>query len=324
MSPTKVPQRSFEPRREVAQIAVENLERFYAGVPAVRNVSLAVERGQILALLGPNGAGKTTILSMLSGNLAPHGGRIQIGGHDLLDEPRAAKRELGYLPESPPLYPDMTVAEYLRYCARLRGLDRAACDVAVDRVCERVAIGNERRRLLGHLSKGYRQRVGIAQAIVHSPHAVVLDEPTVGLDPIQIREMQNLICSLGRDAAVLVSTHLLDEASEIATHVAILHEGELVYQAAAEPESDEVVCLRVEFAAGPPPARLSALPGVSSVDCIGPGTFVIRATAGQDPREALLRAALAEAWGLVAMQSHRTSLEEVFLSIAAGAPGSRR
>jgi gliding motility-associated transport system ATP-binding protein len=296
-----------------------NLARLYGGLYAVRDVDLTVRRGEVLALLGPNGAGKTTILSMLTGNLAPHAGSIRIGGYDLIDNPRAAKRTLGYLPETPPVYPEMSVTEYLRYCARLRGVPRSALGAAVTVACERTGLAAERRRLIGHLSKGYRQRVGIAQAIVHRPTVIVLDEPTVGLDPIQAREVQTLVGSLVADAAVIVSTHLLGEASEMATRVAILNRGALVYESPVGAAAHEPLRLRLELARPPALNRLREVAGVAAIEMPASGTFVITATVDADPREALVRAALAGNWGILGIAPYRASLEELFVAIATGA-----
>ena len=205
--------------RSAPIIRAEGLTRRYGHLRAVDALSFSVERGEVLALLGPNGAGKTTALSMLTGTLAPHAGHICIAGHELAEAPQQAKRALGYLPEIPPLYPELTVNEYLHFCARLHGMNRRTARTATHAVCARCGLETVARRLIGHLSKGYRQRVGIAQAIVHQPAAVILDEPTVGLDPVQIRASRDLIRGLAASAAVIVSTHLLNEAEEIATRV---------------------------------------------------------------------------------------------------------
>lgn len=188
-------------------IRVEHLCRDYGDQRAVVDLSFRLHRGEILGLLGPNGAGKTSTLQMITGNLAPSAGRIVVAGHDLLDRPRKAKRNIGYLPETPPLHNDMPVAGFLRYCARLHEIPRRRCHRAVSSAMERCGLADAGDRLIGNLSKGYRQRVGIAQAIVHEPDVVVLDEPTVGLDPIQIREIRQLIRDLGKDRGVILSTH---------------------------------------------------------------------------------------------------------------------
>ena len=292
-------------------IRAQGLERRYGRIRAVAGVSLDVSAGEVLALLGPNGAGKTTTLSMLTGNLAPHAGRIFISDHDLAEAPRQAKRALGYLPEIPPLYPELTVTEYLVFCARLHGLGRKAAREAAARTCMRCELGGMEKRIVGHLSKGYQQRLGIAQAVVHDPRAIVLDEPTVGLDPVQIRSTLALIRELARDAAVIVSTHLLNEAADVASRVAIMAHGRIVHETA---ETAAVPRLRIECARPPGRERLAGIEGVAAVHDEGPGAFLIEMASGTDPRPALLAAAVAEDWGIAALVPVRASLEETFLA----------
>jgi ABC-2 type transport system ATP-binding protein len=182
-------------------IRVEHLYRYYGPLCAVDDISFEVRRGEVLGFLGPNGAGKSTTMQIISGNLAPSAGRVLVNGVDILDQPRRAKAELGYLPDQPPLYREMTVDEYLWHCARIRRIPRGDIRAAIERVKERCGLGAVGKRVIANLSKGYQQRVGIAQAIVHTPAVVILDEPTVGLDPIQIREIRSLIRDLGSDHA---------------------------------------------------------------------------------------------------------------------------
>lgn len=210
-------------------VAAEGLCRYYSDHCAVDNLELSVYKGEVLGLLGPNGAGKSTTMQMLTGNLAPSSGRIQINNIDLLDEPLQAKKSLGYLPEQPPVYRDMTVTEYLVYCAKLQGLRGDACQNALERALERCSLQEVQRRLIGHLSKGFRQRVGIAQAILHNPAVIILDEPTVGLDPVQIREIRQLIRDLGQAHGVILSTHILPEVQTICDRVQILNRGKTVF-----------------------------------------------------------------------------------------------
>lgn len=207
-----------------------DLYRDYGGLRAVAGVDVGLHRGQVLGLLGPNGAGKTSTLQMLCGVLAPSAGRILIDGIDLLEQPRRAKAALGYLPEQPPLYRDMTVREYLAFCAALHGVDRARRSARVARALERCALDTVPQRLIGNLSKGYRQRVGIAQAILHEPAVIVLDEPTVGLDPIQIREIRSMIRDLAgaHHQTVILSTHILNEVEAICQRVIIINAGRKV------------------------------------------------------------------------------------------------
>lgn len=210
-------------------LAATNLVRYYGEHCAVAGIDVSLRRGEVLGLLGPNGAGKSTAMQMLTGNLAPSEGGIVVNGIDLLEQPQAAKRHIGYLPEQPPLYRDLTVAEYLHYCAQLHNVPRAERQEMVARAAQRCGVWEVRNRLIGNLSKGYRQRVGIAQAILHNPAVVVLDEPTVGLDPLQIREIRQLIGELGQDHGVILSTHILPEVQAVCNRVQILNRGKTVY-----------------------------------------------------------------------------------------------
>jgi ABC-2 type transport system ATP-binding protein len=206
-------------------LEVRALERRDAGRVRVSGLSFAVTRGEVVGLLGLNGAGKSTTLSLAAGALAPTAGCVLIEGADLHRAPHALRARVGFLPEPPPLYPELTVDELLAFAARLRGLDPRAARSAVTRVRERCGLATVGRRLIGQLSKGYRQRVGLAQAIVHDPPLVLLDEPTAGLDPAQCRETRDLVADLGRDHAVLFSSHLLDEVERVCSRVEVLHQG---------------------------------------------------------------------------------------------------
>ena len=210
-------------------ISAKGLSRSYGSRIAVRDISFELRQGEVLGLLGPNGAGKTTTLQMLAGCLAPSTGAIEICGLDLLERPREAKALLGYLPETPPLYRELTVDEYLRFAARLRRVAGTAIPAAVERAKQRCGLSDTGKRLIGSLSKGFQQRAGIAQAIVHNPRVVILDEPTVGLDPIQIREIRSLIRELGDEHSVILSTHILPEIESICDRLQIMRQGELVF-----------------------------------------------------------------------------------------------
>lgn len=206
-------------------IRLEQVTKRYGSVQALKGVSLEVKKGEVLGLLGQNGAGKTTLLNILTGYLAPTGGRALIDGYDCLLEAREAKQRLGYLPEHPPLYDEMTVREYLFFAAELKGVMRRAIPAHVDEVMELTGLTDMRNRLLGHLSKGYRQRAGFAQAICGDPDVLVLDEPTVGLDPKQITEIRELIRSLAKGRTILFSSHILSEVQQLCSHVVILQNG---------------------------------------------------------------------------------------------------
>lgn len=205
------------------------LSRFYSNYCAVFDFDLTLNKGQVLGLLGPNGAGKSTAMQMLTGNLAPSAGEILINGIDLLDEPKIAKAHIGYLPEQPPVYRDLTVNEFLNYCAKLHGFSVPDAKQVVAKARQRCSLDDVQHRLIANLSKGFQQRVGIAQAILHNPAVVILDEPTVGLDPIQIREIRSLIRELGEEHGVILSTHILPEVQSVCDRVQILNRGRTVF-----------------------------------------------------------------------------------------------
>ena len=219
-----------ETRNSGPLLQTEHLRREFAGRDVVTDVSLRLRRGEVLGLLGLNGAGKSTTLSMICGVLAPSDGWVRINGQDIGEFPDQARRAIGYLPDVPPLYPELQVKEFLRYCARLHRLKGRAADKAVERALALCQLGEVRDRRLGNLSKGFRQRVGLAQAIVHSPELIVLDEPASGLDPIQMIEMRKLIHSLSEDAGVIFSSHLLPEVTDVCQRVAIIHQGRMVHE----------------------------------------------------------------------------------------------
>ena len=210
-------------------LSAQNLTRHYGEVIAVHQFDLQLRRGEVLGLLGPNGAGKSTTLRMLTGNLAPSSGSVEICGIDLLDKPQEAKAHVGFLPEIPPLYFDMTVNEYLLLAARLHRVPKEALKAALENVKQRCGLEQHSNNLIGTLSKGYQQRVGIAQAIIHNPDVIILDEPTVGLDPNQMREIRQLIRELGTTSSVILSTHILPEVENVCDRVQIMHQGSIVF-----------------------------------------------------------------------------------------------
>ena len=211
-------------------IEVEQLTKRYGSVKAIDNVSFRVEKGEILGFLGPNGAGKTTTMRILTGFLPATSGTAKVAGFDVFTESAEVRRRIGYLPENPPLYTEMTTESYLRFVARIKGMPRNAIEDAIDRVITTCGLENVRRRLLGQLSKGYRQRAGLAQALIHDPPVLVLDEPTIGLDPIQIREIRALVQQLAGERTIILSTHILPEVSQICEKVVIINEGQVVLE----------------------------------------------------------------------------------------------
>lgn len=249
-------------------IEIENVSKRYGSVRALSDVSLRVEKGSVLGLLGQNGAGKTTLINILTGYLAPSSGRVLIDGHDPLLEPAEAKRHLGYLPEQPPLYDEMTVREYLRFVAALRGVAPRAVAAHVDEVMDLTGLTSMRSRLLGHLSKGYRQRAGMAQALCADPDVLVLDEPTVGLDPKQITEIRALIRTLGSGRTIVFSSHILSEVQQLCDHVVILDHGQVCLDsplAKLRSPEDVTLLLTVGAAESAVVGRLKALEGVRRV-----------------------------------------------------------
>jgi ABC-2 type transport system ATP-binding protein len=298
-------------------IDVQGISRYYGEHCAVNDISFTVNRGQVLGFLGPNGAGKTTTMNMLTGNLAPSAGSIRINGHDLLDEPRAAKGAIGYLPEQPPLYRELTVDEYLDYCAALNGLPRDRRRAARDAAKEKCGLNAVSRRLIGNLSKGYRQRVGIAQAIIHLPPVVILDEPTVGLDPLQIREIRQLIRDLGREHSVIISTHILPEVQATCDEVQIISEGRLVLRDRIDNlhRHMQSASLTVGFRHDASPDALQAIADVTAVEPLDHNYYRVFYAPDRDPTDDLVRLAVAKGWGLLELRRARLSLEEVFLKL---------
>lgn len=297
-------------------IGVEHLSRYYGDTRAVNGIGFELRRGEVLGFLGPNGAGKTTTMQVISGNLAPTTGRVSVGGVDLLDKPKVAKAMLGYLPEQPPLYRELTVDEYLQSCARLNRIAPPLRRAAVAKAKSRCGLESVGPRLIGNLSKGFRQRVGLAQAVIHGPAVVILDEPTVGLDPIQIREIRHLIRELGQQHAVILSTHILPEVQTVCDRVLIIHRGEIALDAPiGEVAAGDVHSLRVAFASPPPGAALEALPGVVGVETLAGGALRVRHAGGPQTALAIGREAVAGGWDLLELTPERPSLEQVFIDL---------
>lgn len=297
----------------------------YTKDQGVTDLTLSLRPGEVIALLGVNGAGKTTTLSMLSGCLAPHRGKITVDGYDLTESPRDAKRRLGYLPEMLPLYKDMRVREFLRFCAKLRGVCRNDLDRSIAEACDRTHLTPVKDRLIGHLSRGVRQRIGIAQALVHHPRVLILDEPTATLDPVERSNIQGLIRDIGQQHGVILSTHLLSEAEQLANRVFILHQGAFVHETILASSNNEISQLALQISGpGSDKAKLllRTLPGVCAVHEQSEGSYLVEANPNNDPRNALARACLDQGWKLLALSPHQASLEQVFLQTVSGSSPS--
>jgi ABC-2 type transport system ATP-binding protein len=301
-------------------IEVENLSKTYVDEPVVRDLSFFVPEGQVLGFLGPNGAGKTTVMRMLTAFLPPTTGRVVVAGVDLDKDPVALRRNVGYLPENVPLYPEMRVDEYLRFRADVEEVPRAEVRARMEDVIERCLISDVRRQVVGTLSKGYRQRVGLAGALIHQPQVLILDEPTVGLDPNQIIKVRELITDLGREHTVLLSTHILPEVEQVCERVFIIDRGRIVADGtpAALRErlvGNPTVSVELRGAGAAARAALEALPGVAAVREAGEGRWMLEHTADADPREAVFRLAVEKDWVLLGLTPEKATLEDVFVRL---------
>lgn len=299
-------------------LTVEAIEltRLYGGRAAVSDVSFNLAKGQVLGFLGPNGAGKSTTMKMLTGNLAPSAGSVKICGIDMMESPKEAKALIGYLPEMRPLYKEFTVDEYLTIAARLHKVSSKHIKKAVESAKERCGLSHMSKRLIENLSNGYQQRVGIAQAIIHNPMVVILDEPTVGLDPIQIRDIRALIKEIGQEHSVIVSTHILPEVEMVCDHVQIIDKGKLVFNGGIEVLKRQRIGnkLLLGFKQPPTESALLQIPGIAEVEHVD-GMVRVRFTEGSSPNEAIVEASVKEGWGLYQIAPDQTSLEDVFVQL---------
>jgi len=305
-------------------IEVENLTKRYGPTLAVSNVTFQVQKGEILGFLGPNGAGKTTTMRVITGYLPPSAGRVRVAGYDVVEEPLQAKRRTGYLPEAPPVYPDMTVTEYLNFVGRIKGIPRRELESRQDEIEARCAITEVRERQIGKLSKGYRQRVGLAQALIHNPEVLVLDEPTAGLDPKQIIETRQLIKGLAGQHTVILSTHILPEVSKTCQRVVVINAGEIVAVGTPDEltrrlQGFETILLTVEGVAREVTHKLQRVAGVNQVEAHGTSdgrvTYEVHAEKGQDVRADLARAVVESGWKLYELRTSGLSLEDIFLKL---------
>jgi len=306
-------------------IEIRNLVKYYGDIPAVNNVTFTVQKGEILGFLGPNGAGKTTTMNILTGFLSATSGTVTINGHDILEEPQEAKKCIGYLPEQPPLYLDMTVIEYLKFVAELKGV---AADDQIKQLAEimkLVRITDVSNRLIKNLSKGYRQRVGIAQALVGNPEVLVLDEPTVGLDPKQIIEIRNLIKELGKKHTVILSSHILPEVQAVCERVVIINKGVIAAIDTPEGLSHKMAkTSKVQLSAEGPAReiihKLRLIPGVRNAEVViekenGITVFEVENDPDNDVRKQIFFEMARNSWPMIEMKSMDPTLEDIFLQV---------
>jgi len=300
-----------------ALITAKNINYYYSSFHAVQDLSLKLQRGEILGLLGPNGAGKSTSMRILSGNITSSSGSVRLNGFDLQSHPLEAKSTLGYLPEQPPLYRDMTIAEYLSFCASLHQIPRPQTANAIQVAMDKCGLHEMGNRLIGNLSKGYQQRVGIAQAIIHQPAIIILDEPTSGLDPNQIMEIRSLIRELGTEHGVILSTHILPEVQSICSRVVVMNRGRVVFSDSISNIEGTIptsLLLRLEQAPGLD--EISTIPGITRVEALADGQLRVSLEADA-PLTDISRQLVANKWGLSEFTPEHHTLEQVFIQLTA-------
>jgi ABC-2 type transport system ATP-binding protein len=305
-------------------IEVQHLTKQYGPLTAVHDVSFKAERGEILGFLGPNGAGKTTTMRVLTGYMPPTDGKAIVAGYDVIEQPIEAKRRTGYLPETPPLYPDMTVRDYLMFCARIKGVPRIDRATRVKTTMDRTRIADVANRQCAKLSKGYRQRVGLAQALLHNPDVLILDEPTAGLDPKQIIETRRLIKELGGEHTVILSTHILPEVSQTCHRVVIINKGRVVAVDTPDNLTSRLqgagsLYIEIDSMGADAQVALASIAGVTGVTVSerhGAATgYEVAMAADHDVRRELASTVVGRGWGLLELRPMRMSLEEIFLSL---------
>ena len=307
-------------------IELKNITKYYGDFPAVTNISFKIEKGEIVGLLGPNGAGKSTTMKMITGFMPPTSGELTVGGNDIVSQSIEARRKIGYLPETVPLYTDMTVYSYIEYMGMLRGLSKKNIKSKVDNVIEICKLGDYRNSLISKLSKGFRQRVGISQAIIHEPEVLVLDEPTIGIDPNQVVETRQLIKNLSGEHTLILSSHILPEVSSICERVLIIHEGEIAASDTIENLSS-LMSGKNKIEAdiiGSPQAIVTELEKINDVKSVQFSinksssefsTFSIESEINSDIRSEIAKIIINNDWGLIRLQSMGMSLEDIFLQI---------
>ncbi len=303
-------------------ICVKEIGKRYGNYVAIDQISFTVEKGEVLAFLGPNGAGKTTTMRILAGFIPATFGTATVAGFDIFEHPMEVKRRIGYLPENPPLYLDLTVTEYLNFVGRIKGLSQNRLKAGLDAAIEKCNLGDVSKRLIANLSRGYRQRVGLAQALIHNPEVLILDEPTTGLDPKQIIEIRDLIKNLKGEHTLILSTHILPEATAVCQKVVIINKGRIVAVDSPEKLSSQLhqsekLTFTIRKKEGFNPDPILAIPGVLklSEEAGKEGTFIVETERGRDVREEIAQIVVNSGWGLLEIRPLAVSLEEVFLHL---------
>lgn len=311
-------------------IEVERLTKYYGFLPAISDISFTISQGEVVGFLGPNGAGKTTTLKILTCFLPPSSGRARVNGLDVSLDSLKVREQVGYLPESVPLYTEMTVERFLSFAAQAKGVDSRQIKPSIDKALDDCGLEKVRGRIIGHLSKGFKQRIGLAQALLNNPPVLVLDEPTIGLDPTQVVEIRQMIRSLGQERTIILSTHILPEVSQVCQKVIIINRGRIVAidtvpNLTAQLQTSRRIHLTIQ---GPEEEVLKALatqPGVLKAEGgdDGPGSYLVEMDKEQDIRADLARSVIEKGWGLLEMRGQELSLEEVFVQLVTEEPGDQ-
>ena len=296
-------------------LSVHNLTRSFDSNTAIRNLNFDIHRGEVVALLGTNGAGKSTTLNVITGNLKPDNGNVKICGIDIVTKPIQAKNHLGYLPDTPPLYRELNVNEYLDFAARIQGVEKRRIKQSINEVVDTCGLHSVGHKLISNLSKGYQQRVGIAQAVIHHPELVILDEPTIGLDPVQMQDIRTLLHELSNDHSVLLSTHMLSEAESTCDRVLIIDNGKLLLdQTLQDLNKSPGKRVKLRFRSNPPVEELNSIAGCESVSCSQYGNFVCRYNDASFIQQVQSKALQCE-WQLYEIAPVASTLEQVFLDL---------
>lgn len=304
-------------------IKVEGLSKTYGTVKAVQDIRFHVNKGEVVGFLGPNGAGKSTTMKIITGYMAPTEGRVEVAGFDVFENPLEVKRRIGFLPETPPLYTDMIVRDYLEYVAKLKGVPRSEISANVDRSIQSTNLQDVANRLIQNLSKGYKQRVGIAQALVSNPEILILDEPTVGLDPKQVAEVRELIRQLRGKHTIILSTHILPEVQMVCERVIIINKGRIVAEDTLAGLNSRMaggrsLTVRVKKPSATLTSQMRAVPGVEAVQELAAGTYEIKTVNSDSPQEEIAALVATSGAGLVEIRSQDLSLEDIFLKLVSG------